>query len=282
MYGWAGQILRVDLTTGRIVKEPLDSTFARMFLGGRGVNAKILHDEFTPAIADPDDPGNVVCIGTGPLSGTLAPGSRCVTISVARSPITGSLGSDHIEGHLGAELKYAGYDTVVVKGRSEAPVYLHIHNDLVELRDAGHVWGRDAGEVNDDLRAQVRDSAAQVFVIDPAGENGVSAALNAKNLQSLVVRGTGGVRIAHPEKFMAACEEFHKQCADPDVLPSPNQGVASDALGLCKFAAAVQSGIDLERMALLLSTATGVAYDRQSLLECGERIYALEQMLRCR
>ncbi|MCP4536666.1 MAG: hypothetical protein GY832_05925 [Chloroflexi bacterium] len=283
MHGWAGQILRVDLTTGDIVKEPMDPTFARMFLGGRGLNSKILYDEFDSTVTDPDDPGNIVCIGTGPLSGTLAPGSGWATISVARSPVTGFAGNDNVEGHLSAELKYAGYDIIVVKGRSETSVYLHIHNDWVELRDAGHVLGGDVGEINDSLRVEVGDSAAQVFAVGPADESGSSTVLNSKNLKAIVMHGTRGVKIAHPEAFMAACEEYHKQCDNinaPDTPPSQNQDVVSDAMGLCKFAIAGQIG--LERMALLLSTATGVEYDQQNLLECGERIYSLEQKLKSR
>ena len=279
MYGWAGQILRVDLTTGNIVKELLEPMFARTFLGGRGVNAKILYDEFDPTITDPNDPRNIVCIGAGPLSGTLAPGSGCITISVARSPVTGFVGNDNIEGHLSAELKYAGYDTIVVKGRSKTPVYLHIHNDMVELRDASHVGGKDAGEINDTLRAEVGDSAARIFAVGPADESGSGAVLNSKNLKALVVRGTGGVKIAHPEEFMAVCEECHKQCDNinnPDAPLVQNQGVVFDALGLCKFVTAGQIG--LEQKARLFSTATGVEYDWQSLMECGERIYALETL----
>ena len=157
MYGWAGQNLRVDLTAGTITKEPLDPTFARMFLGGRGFNSKILYDEFDPAITDPYDPGNLICIGSGPLSGTLAPSSGRVTISVARSPITGVFGDGNAGGHFGPEIKYAGYDTIIIKGRSEKPVYLYIYDDVVELRDASHLWGKDVWQTDHILRAGRRE-----------------------------------------------------------------------------------------------------------------------------
>lgn len=227
MYGWAGQNLRVDLTAGTITKEPLDPTFARMFLGGRGFNSKILYDEFDPAITDPYDPGNIICIGSGPLSGTLAPSSGRFTISVARSPITGVFGDGNAGGHFGPEIKYAGYDTIIIKGRSEKPVYLYIYDDVVELRDASHLWGKDVWETDHILREEMGDPAAQVFTIGPAGENKVAiavtmcnlarapggggngAVMGSKNLKAIVVRGTGGVKVARPEEFMAACEESY-------------------------------------------------------------------------
>jgi aldehyde:ferredoxin oxidoreductase len=239
MYGWASQILRVDLTAENIVKEPLDPTFVEEFLGSRGFNSKILHDEFDPAITDPFDPHNVICIGTGPLSGTLAPGSSGITISVGRLPNTGSFSNDNLGGHFSSDLKYAGYDTIVVKGRSEKPVYLHIYNDIVELRDAAHVQGKDVWQANDYLREETGDLMAQTLVIDSArgnrattitatgdlsqtAEGGIGAVTSSKNLAAIVVRGTGGVKIAQPEAFMEACANSYDHLSrHPGAWPTP-------------------------------------------------------------
>lgn len=355
MYGWTGQILRVDLTAETIVKEPLDSTFAEKFLGSRGFNSKILHDEFDPVITDPFDSHNVICIGTGPLSGTLAPGLGGITISVGRSPNTGSFSDDHLGGHFSSELKYTGYDAIVIKGRSEKPVYLHIYNDIVELRDADHVQGKDVWLANSYLREEMGDLTAQALVVDSArgnqmttimatgdlsqtAEGGIGAVTSSKNLAAIVVRGTGGVKIAQPEAFIEACANSYDHLsrhpgtwptpqvlvqqyqgrpkaivADLDVPPSivdqwlalglfeetgsedeAQEGIAhivkyyqdlraaADALGLGRDGAPWEAGIGPDRMARLLSAAVGVTYDWQRILECGERICALEQALRRR
>jgi len=229
MYGWAGQILYVNLTDGCIEKRPLDPLFARNFLGGRGFNSRILFDEFDPTIEDPFDPGNVICIAAGVLSGTLAPCSGRVTISVGRSPLTGVFGDGNAGGHFGPEIKYAGYDALVIKGRAPQPVYLAIENDRVEIRDARHVWGKDTWETDRILRDEMGDEAAQIFTIGPAGERRVAiavtlcnltrapggggngAVMGSKNLKAVAIRGTGGVKVARPKEFMAACEEAYQQ-----------------------------------------------------------------------
>ncbi|MCL5266079.1 MAG: aldehyde ferredoxin oxidoreductase family protein [Chloroflexi bacterium] len=238
MYGWAGKMLRVDLTRGTIEQLPLDPKFARQFLGGRGFNSRILYDEVDPRVADPYDPRNVICISAGALSGTLAPSSGRVTISVGRSPVTGVFGDGNAGGHLSPELKYAGFDSLVIKGRSEKPVYLAIHDDRVELRDASHIWGKDVWEADQIIREEMGDPQAQVFAIGPAGENraaiavticnltrgpgggGNGAVMGSKNLKAVAVRGTRGVKIADPDAFMAACQEAHGQIRNHPIFES--------------------------------------------------------------
>lgn len=238
MYGWSGLVLYVDLTTASIEKRPLDPEYAAAFLGGRGFNSKIIYDEFDPDITDPYDPGNIICLGSGLLGGTLAPSSGRVTISVARSPITGYFADGNAGGHLGPELKYAGYDTVVIKGRASSPVYLWIGDDEVQIRDATRVWGKDVWETDERLRGEVRDPLAQVFTIGPAGEKmvamaiplcnltrapgggGTGAVMGSKNLKAIVVRGTGPVRVADPQGFIDACNEAHRQIKDHPIFDS--------------------------------------------------------------
>ncbi len=228
MNGWAGRIIRVDLTAGTIDIEKLDPEFARKFIGGRGFNSKIVYDEHDPADRDPFSPGNVFCVSTGLLGGTLAPAAGRTTCSVAVNPITGVFGDGNAGGHFGAELKQAGYDTIVVKGASPKPVYLSIYDDEVELKDAASIWGKEVTEADAWLRREIGDPQAQVYAIGPGGENlvaigiplcnltrapgggGTGAVLGSKKLKAIVVRGTRGVGIARPAEFKAACEEAHE------------------------------------------------------------------------
>jgi len=238
MYGWAGTILYVDLSEGRIEKRPLDRQFARMYLGGRGFNSRILYDEFDPTEEDPFSPGNVICISSGVLGGTFAPSSGRVTISLGRSPLTGVFSDGNAGGHFGPEIKFAGYDTIVLKGAAPQPVYLSIFDDQVELRDARHVWGKDVWESDRILRDEFGDPDAQVFTIGPAGERRVAlavtmcnlcrapggggngAVMGSKNLKAIVVRGTKGVKIADPDDFFEACDAAYRQLVTHPIFPS--------------------------------------------------------------
>jgi len=143
MYG--GAILRVDLSGGKVSREPTGS-YAADFIGGRGINTRILYDEVTPEVS-PLDPASLLIFGMGPLCGTPISASR--TEVMVKSPETGFLGSSNLGGSFGPELKYAGYDNIVITGKAERPVYLWIYNDEVEIRDAGHLWGRDSEETNE-------------------------------------------------------------------------------------------------------------------------------------
>jgi len=238
MYGWAGTILDIDLTAGTIEKKPLDLKFARAYLGGRGFNSRILYDEFDPAEEDPFSPGNVICISSGVLGGTLAPSSGRMTISVGRSPLTDVFADGNAGGHFGPELKFAGYDSIILRGAASQPVYISIFDDEVEIRDARHIWGKDTQETDQILRDEIGDQDAQVFSIGPAGENRVAmavtmcnlsrapggggngAVMGSKNVKAIVVRGTKGVKIADPEGFMAACDAAYQQLLTHPIYPS--------------------------------------------------------------
>jgi len=227
VYGWAGTILRVDLTEGVIKKQPLELEFAKAFLGGRGFNAKILYDEFDPEIKDPFSPENILCVSTGLFGGSIVPSSGRINVSVARSPLTGFFGDGNAGGHFGPELKYAGYDTVVIKGKADKPVYLWICDDDVEIRDASHLWGKDVWETDKTIKKECNDYETQTLIIGQAGEKrvavacpicnltrapgacGMGAVMGAKNLKAIVVRGTGGVKVARPDEFEKACEEAY-------------------------------------------------------------------------
>lgn len=165
---YAGKILRVDLESGKIKTDPLDSNFAKKFLGCKGFGAKILYDQLQPN-TDALSPENILAYCTGPLTGTLAPSNRyCIA---TKSPLTGTFVDSYAGGYFGQELKYAGYDILIITGKSEKPVYLKIYDDDVELTNAEHLWGLDTYETYDILKKDLNDNSVKVSCIGPAGEN---------------------------------------------------------------------------------------------------------------
>jgi len=227
MYGWAGIILKVDLTEGKIVKDPLKLEFGKTFLGGRGFNSKIIYDDFDPAVTDPYSPKNIVAISPGVLVGNTLSASR-ICVSTARSPVTGWFGDGNLGSYSGGELKWAGYDSIVFYGKSDKLVYLHIEDDNVVLKDARHLKGKTVYETDAILKQEFGDPEARVIAIGPAGENraasaiplelhraaggcGTGAVLGSKNLKAVVVRGTKGAKIARPNALKEAFKTVHKK-----------------------------------------------------------------------
>jgi aldehyde:ferredoxin oxidoreductase len=218
--GWTGTVLRVDLTRGRIKKEPLREDWAREFVGGRGLGARYLWEELDPTV-DPFSPSNKLLFVTGPLTGTNAScGSRYMVVT--KGPLTGTITTSNSGGHWGPELKFAGYDMIILEGRASSPCYLWIHNADVEIRSAAHLWGKSCWDTEEAVRAETGVPDAIVATIGPAGENrvrfaaimndlhraagrsGVGAVMGAKLLKAIAVRGTGGVTLADPAGFMRA------------------------------------------------------------------------------
>ncbi len=221
LYGWAGLILRVDLSREKIVKRVLPKDLATYFLGGAGINAKILYDEVDPKI-DPFDPENRLIYGTGPLNGTLAPTCSRLTVT-SKGPFTFAFSDSNCGGNFSSELKFAGYDHIVIQGRAKGPVYLLIDDENIEIRDASHLWGKDAWETDDIIREELGDPDIKTSVMGPAGEKlvryavpinekvnvpgwgGQGSVMGSKNLKAVAVRGTGAVKIAKPKEFEEAC-----------------------------------------------------------------------------
>jgi aldehyde:ferredoxin oxidoreductase len=211
-YGYCGKILHVDLTTGNLRVEEPEEKFYRKYLGGSAMALYYLLHEMS-AGADPLGPDNVLALFAGPLTGAPISGQSRLT-AAARSPLTGAIGDAQGGGFFPAELKFAGFDGLVITGRAEKPLYLWIHDGQAELRDAGHLWGRITGEVEDALKAELGDERIEVLQIGPAGEKGVrfaailsmcsrangrtgmGAVMGAKNLKAIAVRGTGKPAIA--------------------------------------------------------------------------------------
>ena len=227
LHGYAGHVLRVDLTLREVRREKTDPHEVMKAIGGRGLNSWRLHEELRRD-ADPLSPENMLLIGVGPLTGTLLSTSAYMTIS-GKSPLTGILGDSAAGGHFGPELKAAGYDQVIITGRSAKPCYLLIADDCVEIREAQHLWGRDIYETSKALRQELRDNAFQVAAIGPAGENlvkfatvacnnsrvcgrtGMGCLFGSKNLKAVAVRGTGSLSFADPQEFPRLCEELDRR-----------------------------------------------------------------------
>jgi len=215
MYGWTGNILRVNLTNGEITKESLNLEMARKFIGGRGLNLKYLYDEVKPGI-DPLGPDNKLIFGAGPACGTLVPSSQRWNVT-AKSPMTGFIGDAGCGGSFGIGLKYAGYDMVIIEGKSEKPLYLWIDDDDVQLRDASFLFGKKTTETVRAIKRDVGDPDAHIACIGTAGDNvvrfanimsdnrtagktGMGAVMGSKKLKAIAARGTRGVRVADIEK----------------------------------------------------------------------------------
>ncbi|MFC1901865.1 aldehyde ferredoxin oxidoreductase family protein [Chloroflexota bacterium] len=225
-----GKILDVDLSSGKITKRDIDPEFARKFIGGMGFSCKFLYDEAGIDV-DPLSPENVVIFAAGPLTGTGAPcGSR--TEITTKSPLTGIIGSGNTGGLWGTRLRHTGFDTILVRGRAEKPVYIWIDNDRVEIREAGHLWGKDTQLTSAILRKELESSPLSrisVLTIGPAGENlvryasvlndyhhsasrcGTGAVMGAKRLKAIAVRGTGTVKIGRPQEFRKAIMEARER-----------------------------------------------------------------------
>lgn len=221
MYGWMGTILRVDLTKGKITKQPLDESVARDYIGGRGFNSMTLFKEVKPDI-DPLGPDNVLCIAPGPLTGTSLNQTSRMEVSTL-SPLSGILGDGSGGAHFPAYLKRAGYDQIVITGKASSPKYLWIDDGNVELRDASHLWGKTTWETVDTLQ-ETHGKDVRVSCIGQSGENlvrfasiildkyssaarGSGAVLGSKNLKAIAVRGTSKVELANPEEFKELVRE---------------------------------------------------------------------------
>ncbi len=227
-YVYAGRYLRLDLDTGQHTIEPIADADVKKFLLGSGYAAKLFADELDPSIG-PLDPRATIYIFNGLLSGTFAP-TGCRSSFCGRSPLTGIWNEANLGGHWGAELRFAGYDGVVITGRAEKPVYLYISGDQIEVRDASHLWGKDTFEAHDLLIAET-DEKARAAIIGVAGENlvkiagvvsgghgharmaargGMGAVLGSKNVKAIVVRGQEKPQYADAKAFHATVKADNK------------------------------------------------------------------------
>jgi aldehyde:ferredoxin oxidoreductase len=235
---YTGKVLRVNLSTGKATIEPLNEEWARDYLGGKGLSIKYLYEELEPGI-DPLSDQNKLILMTGPLTGTIVPNSGKLAVA-AKSPATGTILDCSIGGHFAPELKYAGYDAVIIEGKAKMPVYLFINDDQVELRSAAALWGKGAHETEHVIAETLGDVIT--LAIGQAGENlvpmacisselyrqagrgGIGAVMGSKNLKAISVRGSGGVKVNDIRKYSAALNKIRRE----DTMSDDNMWAYSD------------------------------------------------------
>ncbi len=220
------KIAYINLSTGEVETHPIPIKMRKMFLGGRGLDMYLMYNHITPGI-DPLGPDNVAFVSAGILGGTLASASARTHIA-GKSPLTGFVGSSNMGGFFAPEMRWAGFDHLVIKGKAEKPTYLWIHNGEIEIRDASNIWGRTVGETQALIQEEVGDRETKVLTIGPAGERlvryanvmtgiknaggrtGMGALFGSKNLKAIAVRGTMDIKIEHPEEAL----EYNKKVID--------------------------------------------------------------------
>ena len=223
--GFAGKILEVDLSDGSINKYELDTNDVKDYIGGKGYGAKLLWDK-TEKDFDPLGENNPIIFATGPLTGTCFPTSGRMCI-VSKSPLTNTYCDSHVGGHFGPEMKFAGYDFLVLTGRSPDPVYLSIKDNKVEIKDASDLWGKDVFKTEKEIK-DAMNRRPRVASIGPAGENlvkyasisidlyrhagrgGLGAVMGSKNLKAVAVEGTGSLQVYDRERF----DELSKESSE--------------------------------------------------------------------
>jgi len=241
-YGYTGKILHVDLTSGMLSVEEPDETFYRKYMGGSALAMYYLLKEL-PVGVDPLGPENILVMALSVLTGTAISGQSRLT-AAAKSPLTGGIGDSQGGGFFPAELKFAGFDAVVIKGKTEKPVYLWIHDGQYELRDASHLWGKITGESEAAIREELGDEKIEVWQIGPAGEKGVrfagvfsmsnrangrtgmGAVMGSKNLKAVAVRGKKRPSVADKAGLRELAKWGAANLADSDIAGLAKYGTA--------------------------------------------------------
>jgi len=214
-FGYNGQILRVNLTAGTVKTESIDEAFCRKYIGGAGFVSYFLLKEVEPGV-DPLGPDNRLVFATGPLTGIPLPGSgrHCVG---AKSSLTGGIAKSEVGEFWGAELKSAGFDAVIIHGKSPKPVYVWINDGNAQIKDATHLWGQFTKETEEAIKQELNEKKVRTAMIGPGGENlvkfscimhgskdaagrgGLGAIMGSKNLKAVAVRGTKSPAMARPD-----------------------------------------------------------------------------------
>jgi len=247
--GYWQRLLRVDLTSRTVRTEAIDESDLKQFVGGAGLGAEVLRREL-PGRLDPYDPRNRLIFATGPFQGPAVPGGAKFSV-VAISPVTRTFADTAAGADWGPALKDAGYDVLLVEGAADAPVYLHVVDDRVEIRDAADLWGMDTFETVDAVRDRTGDEKLSVGAIGPAGERrvaiaciafdkhsfagrcGTGAVMGSKNLKAVAVRGTQQVAVSDPERTRELIQRFQKEIS---ATVKENEFRKHGTPGLCEAA----------------------------------------------
>ncbi|WP_022666936.1 aldehyde ferredoxin oxidoreductase family protein [Desulfospira joergensenii] len=243
MNAYTNKLLMIDLSHGSFEVLPVPDILKQDFIGGKGFGAKFLYDRVSPG-TNPLGRDNLLMFMTGPLTGTLAPAMRgCV---VTKSPLTGLFLDSYFGGSLSPEIKYAGYDGIIITGKAEHPSYIWINDDKIEIKDGRHLWGKDTLAANHMIKKELGDDSLKIATIGQAGENqvlfslicceynrqagrgGAGAVMGSKNLKAIAVKGSNPVRVHDPEGFKRACATAFKELEEsPDIEVFREAGTAS-------------------------------------------------------
>lgn len=232
-YGYRGKILRVNLTDKTFAEETLPEKTAKEYIGGAGFGVKYLFDEVS-AKADPLGPENKLIFAVGPLSGTTAPCASRMAVA-SKSPLTGAVGMSLTGGYFPVELKFAGFDALIIEGKSDQPVYIWINNGKVTFRSAEKVWGTSTIDCQQLIKDELNDQNVRIACIGPAGESqsklaciinerraagrkGLGAVMGAKNLKAIAIRGEGSVPVASEDMFSQAKTSMQNAMKESPVL----------------------------------------------------------------
>jgi aldehyde:ferredoxin oxidoreductase len=247
LHGYTGKVLYVELNTGKTRIEPLNMDYAKKYVGGIGLGMRLWLDN-SKAGVDPLSPENPLVLAIGPISGTIFPTAGNGHAFVAKSPATLGISEAVAHGTFGSEMKRAGYDAVILKGKAEKPVYLWIDDDSVQLLDAAHLLGKSPSETEDIIKEDLEDYYVRVAAIGLAGEKlsriaciinektraagrtGLGAVMGSKNLKAIAVRGTHDIVPAKPDEFMDMVIEFHERMKGPATRKYRTLGTAENVL----------------------------------------------------
>ena len=254
MFSYAGKILRVDMTTGKVSTEPLTEDIAKQYIGGIGLGIRLLADNSKPG-TDPFSPDNPLIYVTGPLSGTMGPTAGNGYAVVSKSPATGGVGEAKAHGFFGPDLKRAGYDAVIITGKADKLKYLWIDDDKVQLMPAEHLTGKTPDQTDKAIRDELGDFYIRVSAIGEAGEKlcrfaaiindefraigrtGLGAVMGSKNLKAVAVRGTHDVNVADLEGFKEFVKMIHEHMKGPATKKYKTLGTPENVLVLNNLAA---------------------------------------------
>ena len=254
MFAYAGKILRVDLTTGKISTEQLSEEMAKSYIGGIGLGIKLLMDNSKPG-TDPFDPTNPIIFATGPLSGTMGPTAGNGYAVVSKSPATGGVGESKAHGFFGPDLKRAGYDAVIITGKANKLSYLWIDDDKVEIKNGENLKNATVSETDTRIRDELGDYYIRVSAIGESGEKlcrfaaiindefraigrtGMGAVMGSKNLKAIAVRGTNDVNVADLDGFVDFVKLIHERMKGPATKKYKTLGTPQNVLVLNSLSA---------------------------------------------
>jgi len=247
LLGYAGRILRVDLTTGKARLEKLDEETAKKYIGGIGLGMKLWLAN-SKAGVDAFSPDNPLVLAVGPVAGTMFPTAGNGHAFISKSPATHGVGEAVSHGTFGAEIKRAGYDAIILTGKADKPVYLWIDDDSVQLLNAEQIWGKSPAQTEDAIKDEIGDYYVRVSSIGLAGEKlskianiinektraagrtGLGAVMGSKNLKAIAVRGTRDIVVAKPNEFIEMVKEFHERMKGPAAKKYRTLGSAENIL----------------------------------------------------